>query len=185
MTRLGIGIGFGYQRGDGALRNLLTFTEQFDNAAWDKFAATITANAGAAPGGATTADKCIPDVTDAQHKVGVDITATPANNVISVHAKADGYSWIIIQGSGFAWFDVTNGTVGTQTSSVGTITSLGSGWYRCSIALTSSSTRVDIWVVNGNDVTSFTGNGTSGVLLWGAQAEAGTAITAYQAVGAG
>jgi hypothetical protein len=165
----------------GGRRNLLTFTEQFDNAAWTKNAATVAANAAVAPDGTTTADKLIPDLTNNQHRVRISVS-TSANNVLSVYAKADGYNWIIIQGSGFAWFDVANGVVGTQTGAVGSIELVGNGWYRCSVALTSATANLDIWAVNGNNVTSFAGNGTSGVLLWGAQAENGSTATAYQRV---
>ena len=39
-----------------ARTNLLTYSEQFDNAAWVKSNSTVTANAGAAPNGTATAD---------------------------------------------------------------------------------------------------------------------------------
>ena len=41
--------------------NRLNYSEQFDNGYWSKAALTVSANAGVAPNGTTTADKAIPD----------------------------------------------------------------------------------------------------------------------------
>jgi len=55
-------------------RNLLTWTEQFDNAVWTKTNAAVTANATTAPDGALTADKLVEDTANAQHRILKSLT---------------------------------------------------------------------------------------------------------------
>jgi len=151
--------------------NLLTRSEEFDNATWAKTNATVTANSTTAPNGTTTADTLIPSATLGSHNLLQTTSSTPQNNVLTVFAKPAGYNWIILQGSGFAWFDVANGVVGNQSGCTGSMTAVGNGWYRCQIYMTTSSANLNIWATNNNAVTSFTGDGTSGVFIWGAQLE--------------
>jgi hypothetical protein len=154
-----------------APHNLLANSEAFETATYSKVNATVTSNAAVSPNGTTTADKFIADNTLNQHRLRVTGVATTADNIASIYAKAAEYDWIILQGggSGYAYFDVKNGVVGTQVNTVGTIESVGNGWYRCSVALTGSTTILDIWVTTTNGTTSFTGDNTSGVYIWGAQ----------------
>jgi hypothetical protein len=182
----------------GGRRNLLTFTEQFDNAAWTKNALTVTANNTAAPDGTATADLAVPTTANAEHYVDVASTAFVSGTAysLSVYAKASGYKWLRLAFSSSvmpaseraAWFDVDAGTLGTvQTNVTANIVSVGNGWYRCSISrvATSSATPAQsgfILITNADNATSFTGNGTSGMHWWGAQLEVGSTATAYQRV---
>jgi hypothetical protein len=49
--------------------NLFTYSEQFDNAAWTKSGATITANATTSPDGTTNADSFIGNGSNAEHSI--------------------------------------------------------------------------------------------------------------------
>jgi hypothetical protein len=162
--------------------NLLTFSEQFDNAAWTKTATTVTANATTAPDGTSTADKIVETATTGNHLVRSG-TGVPLNgvNTISVYAKAAERSAVVISliGSPFnaAYFDlsgvqarVLNG--GTNA----TIQNVGDGWYRCSyqtVSLTSYTNDIYVAMTDdySRDAIGYTGNGTSGLFLWGAQLE--------------
>jgi hypothetical protein len=173
-------------------RNLLTWSEQFDNAAWVKADATVTANAGVAPDGTTTADKLVENTAanvihrlQATVSLGGSVDAAPY--VFSIYAKADGRSIIRIYDnnqntSGVSFFDLSAGTVASGT---GSIVSFGNGWYRCSVFplrnfSTSAVPRVEL--VQSGTTVQYTGDGTSGVLLWGAQLELGTTASAYQRI---
>lgn len=110
----------------------------------------------------------------------------PAANVIagktytySVYAKASGRSWIYFQANttGFAsaaysHFDIENGvkgTLGSGATSAG-IVAVGGGWYRCWVTMTAANTEAEdcrIYLCNTvNSVTSYLGDGASGVLLY-------------------
>ena len=164
--------------------NLLTYSEQFDNAAWNKFNATITANATTSPDGTTSADKLIPNTVATSHQVNQSVTG--AAHTISVFAKAGDYETLALfytVHDGRAVFDLAGGTITEQTGTVtAKIEDYGLGWYRCSLSTTlTTHNAVRIYAINGTtwaDV-GVAGNGTSGLYIWGAQVEEGSYATSY------
>jgi hypothetical protein len=174
----------------GGRRNLLVRTEEFENAAWTPSGPTVVANTSTAPNGTLTAD-LLRSATSVSgqfiNDAGVSTSAT--THTTSVYLKASGYSWAILYVAGpnvGVHFDVQNGVVGSTfvgapTSS--SITPVGNGWFRCSITFTATtviSSRIYIRSSDGGG--AFAGDGTSGILMWGAQIETGSTATAYQRV---
>jgi hypothetical protein len=84
---------------------------------------------------------------------------------------------------GAVCFDLQAGTVAATSTGTGTIQALQNGWYRCSVAATSSGTSyVCYFQVNDTAVASdrtFAGDGTSGIYLYGAQLETDYPATSY------
>lgn len=169
--------------------NLLRYSEQFDNAAYTKTNSTITANAIAAPDGTTTADKLIADATNNFHWVEQQITSTGGSTyAISVFAQAAEYDYLYIQGTTLSeagvWFNLSTGSIET---SVGTtlassrIENYGSGIYKCSIVFAGAAANqiIRFGVSNADNVRTFTGDATSGIYIWGGQAESGSYATSY------
>jgi hypothetical protein len=176
-------------------RNLLGYTEDFSNAYWGKGSVSITANSTTAPDGTTTADTLVENaantfkyISSSQINVvsGVSYTA-------SIYAKSTNrYLQITFDsaafGSGqYANFDLINGVLGTTLGGSATITSVGSDWYLCTFtatAIASVSNNVYYSIQNSTSATrasSYLGNGTSSIFLWGAQFEIG-ALTTYQPI---
>jgi hypothetical protein len=169
--------------------NLLLRSEEFDNASWTKTRSSITADSEIAPNGTLTADKVVEDTTaSATHLVLLGSGIIAGNTyTYSVYAKSAGRNWIVLSPGGnwgFAWFNISSGTIGTVTSGGSSATAaiqpVGNGWYRCSVTSTAVDNRgLQILVTTGNDVVTYTGDGTSGVFLWGAQLEQASTVGEY------
>jgi len=171
--------------------NLFLNSSSFDNAAWTKVQTTTSANVAVSPSGIQDADKLIPNTTSNIHYTFQSISDTIAPWTFSIYAKADGYNRIILNAynTNFVGFNLTTGTIestlGTGVTSAN-IEDAGNGWYRCSITSTSTSSGVAMTMsvfnaayTNGNANPIFSGNGTDGVLVWGAQFESGSYATSY------
>lgn len=162
--------------------NLVTYSEQFDNVAWIKLNASVTANAATSPDGTVSADLLIPDTSSNQHGVYQSLGATAGTPYTqSVFAKAAGYNWLFMtEGNNVtasASFNLATGVVGTVAgtgSPSATITALGNGWYRCTLTYTpiATSQNIQVRAANADAGPTFAGNGTSGIYIWGAQLEA-------------
>jgi hypothetical protein len=192
-----------FTRPEGARRNLLTYSEQFDNAAWIKANTTVSANAAAAPYGTDTADVLIPNTTSGVvHDLNNQSAQIQPDNTtitLSCFAKDFGqrYLWLRVVNRAGQFrsiaFDLQTGDFNKISSETeGTIVYVGNGWYRCSntvnvgVGLSGASGRAVIAAAVGmsSGLEVFAGDGTSGIYIWGAQLEVG-GLTAYQPVVSG
>jgi hypothetical protein len=164
--------------------NLFERSEEFENAYWTKTRASVSSNATAAPNGATTADKLVEDATaSATHQISRAISVTSgAAYTWSIYCKAAERSRIVLSfanqfpANSFAEFNLSAGTI-VSTGALGaanvTMQPLINGWYRIIVTATASSTASSSLVAYMSDATSisYTGDGASGLFLWGAQLE--------------
>ena len=163
--------------------NLVLYSQDFGNAAWAKSNATITANTTTAPDGTTTADKLVENTANAQHRVLAVITVVAGvTYTMSFYVKADQRTRVSIFDNASAAdtemiFDLSNGTVVRTGTAVvaSSITSLSGGWYRITASSTPTVTSMQsaLRLVQSGTTSTYTGDGTSGLFLWGAQIEAG------------
>jgi Leucine-rich repeat (LRR) protein len=175
-----------------ARTNLLTYSEQFDNAAWDTQLAVVSVNQVIAPDSELSADKLVTDAGVAGRVCcAVGVASSSSGHTLSVYAKAGELSNLFIFfeiNSNFVpgvSFNLSSGTVGTVLASGGfnvvtpKIESVGNGWYRCSAVFnTAGGTITRVGLVQGSSY-SGAGDGTSGIYIWGAQIEAGSFPTSY------
>lgn len=168
-------------------RNLLTYTEQFDNAVWSNTLLNVTQNTGTAPNGFTTAALLVPTNVSGGHSVTRSVSASGVCSV-SFYVKAAGYNFFAMainnDASFAAWFNLTTGaatSVGGSVTSTSSV-SVGNGWWRVTLTANTSIGFIQIYVGSSASFAAFTGDSTSGILIWGAQLEVATAATAYQRV---
>jgi hypothetical protein len=174
--------------------NLLVRSEEFDNASWTKTRSSVTANAITAPNGTLTADELVEDTTvTSSHNIGQSISFTSGTTyTVSVFAKATAsprFLQIIFPSGGFTAtrrpvFDLLNGIASAATDTTASIQNIGNGWYRCigsMLATNTNSASIQLQLANTytNSVSTYTGDGVSGVYIWGAQLEVGSAVTPY------
>ena len=177
--------------------NNALYSEQLGMAStWTATRATIDDNSTTAPDGTNTAEKLVGTAVDGSHTVSQTVIGGDTSWVYSVYLKAAEYIKAILAlsdnatGSVNYRFNLSNCTVETSgdvgglgdwTDNVATIISVGSGWCRASISGTKNAgTSIPITTYLHNGTTSgFTGDGTSGIYIWGAQLENTTLASSY------
>jgi hypothetical protein len=173
--------------------NLVTYSEQFDNAAWLKGNVTITANQTTSPDGYVNADKVESNTTNTLHYFGPAVVSFVAGTTYttSVFVKKDtGRYFQILYGSGgftindYANFDLQDGVVTLEGSGAdATITDYSNGWYRCSITSTCSANYSDSGygaiITTANAARVQTHSTALSYWVYGYQIEAGSYATSY------
>ena len=170
--------------------NLVTYSENFSDSSWIKSRSTYTSDAIKSPSGLINMGYLTENTASGNtHYMRTFLTLTDGiYYTLSVFAKAKERNIICLgdnaasQSNTGVWFDLTNGVILTQRSGyVGNIKDFGNGIYRCSVIYSASASRqyADIALSLSDGVNVYTGDGTSGVYIWGAQVEQQSYPTSY------
>jgi len=174
---------------DGALllepqsTNLLPYSEDFSQ--WSKYDLTVGQNATTSPNGLLNAVKLIENSSNSTHLAWLQATTISATHSFSIFAKVGERKRIALrdnQAGNSAVFDLESGSV--VSGSGGSIVYFGNGFYRITLKgnYASAGTRHEIYILPDNATTattSYQGDGSSGVYIWGAQLEQLPYATSY------
>ena len=176
---------------EGASTNMLLYSDVLENAVWIANGSTVTPDVMLAPDGTTTADMLVESATTAEHQQYQTYSGVATIGDVltgSVFAKQGSRTKLRVYLSNsttmftggttpYADFDLYSGTVISHSASVAsaTITPLANGWYRCEATTTAAiATGTTIFyssILDNAGANTYTGDGTSGLYLWGAQVE--------------
>ena len=179
-------------------QNLLTGSEDFGPSYWSALNSVSTSlNAVASPDGNSTADKFIEN-TNTTHKVlarTFTLTASTTytyslfvkaaeRNAIMIHIRKSDYTDRFGASFNLSTQAVTNETSGVGVLDSADIKKYPNDWYRISITGnigTNTSAVVPMYLIGSGGAfdIAYTGDGTSGIYVWGAQLEQGSFPTSY------
>lgn len=176
--------------------NLLTKTEQFDDAQWGKTNfASVSLIDQPNPFGGAQSWKAVPSIGSGVKTI--DRTdALPAFHTKGILAKAAGYRYLQINwgfffsSTAYVNFDLETGQVTAQTGATGSVVDFGGGWYFCRAEITGPAVTAEhgytvIPSGTSSRAAHMTGDGTSGIYIWGADlrvANDGADLPPYQRV---
>ena len=174
-----------------AATNLITYSEDFASG-WVLDNTNVVINSAISPNGSLNADKIIATAINGSHSAFVSLSSSTSSGTsycYSFFAKAEEYTKAAIRigGSGYstqpmAVVNLLNGTVVSQQGFTSvSVADFNNGWYKIIAVFTStSSVAANIQPIADDFITTadnytYTGNGTSGVYIWGAMFETGVA----------
>ena len=173
-----------------ASTNLITYSEAFDNAYWSESGSSVVSGF-ASPKGDASAFKLVEDTSTGEHVIFKSSIGFSVGSILSYSffVKENGrdkiqfYNFVAGGYQNGADFDLSTGVVSNEISGSGSMVQLDNGWWRCnftSIALVGQTgTNVALRTLDNSSSNSYTGDGTSGVYIYGAQLEQNSYATSY------
>jgi hypothetical protein len=172
-----------------SVRNLLGFSEAFDNAAWTKVAASVVTGAQANPvNGLFNAQKLMENTAASEHRTYFTIITAPNTYTYSVYLKAAERTFALLTHLSVTPQPsiVVNLTTGAVTSPTNVIASgsvnVGNGWWRVWMTYTTTTTTTSypqVSLFSSATTGNYTGDGNSGVYIYGAMLSNSASLDPY------
>jgi hypothetical protein len=182
--------------------NLFQYSEDFSNAFWIKggmlaFGSGSTVDAIISPDGTQNADLLTEDTSAGGHQISTNLAFVFVSGTTytqSYFVKSNGRSKFQTQfrsnwfGTSAITFDLIAKTAavvgGSSATTSGTIAEFANGWFRITHTATATATGSSpsdtfFSFADATGATIYTGDGTSGAYVWGAQLEVGAFATSY------
>ena len=131
------------------------------------------------------AQKLVENTAAGVHSVGTGSTTIAGTlYTFNTYVKAAERTWCVVQlqAACFAYVNLVTGAVGTTSGSPAVaVASLGNGWYRISVTAAAASTSSSsvVYSATGDGTVSYTGDGTSGIYIFGAQLSDSASVDPY------
>lgn len=173
--------------------NLVLNSSDLTNVSWVPVSATVASSAVVAPDGTTMTFLQEDTTATTTHFVRTGATAITfvagTTYTLSMFARAGTRNWAYLSipsalfgGTTRAYFNLATGVVGTITgTATSAIKAIGNGIYRISMTATCAvggSSSVNISLTTADNTPSYSGDGVSGLYVWGAQVETNS-MTSY------
>jgi len=169
--------------------NLIPYSEDFSNAYWTKSGSSVTSGF-ISPTGGLDAFKLVEDTSVSDnHRIDSQYfaVATSGSVSISIIAKYDGSTqWLKVRDfitNAYVFVNLLDNSFGNTNlvNDSQKIEDLGNGFKRVSFTYSSTSTtaQVRIYLASSGSEDGYTGDGASGVYIFGAQLEQGSYPTSY------
>jgi len=172
--------------------NLLTYSNEFTNSAWNSFTNGLTRTASniTDPDGGNNAWEITTTATNEHHRLGHTMTSGQIKT-ISFYAKANGYEYVRVwafsggnTNSNYFHLSGEGATGGNGQLNIKSIESVGNGWYRCQCVLDPNNNGAVVIspapdASTAQSTNTYLADGASGIYLYNAQLEAGYFATPY------
>jgi len=169
--------------------NLITYSEDFSQ--WNETGVINTDNEIVSPDGTLNASLITEDATLNSKYTFLNLSISTNEHALSFFAKYKGrYLQVLfgtsdVSGNPYINFDLQNGTFENNGIINPSIEDFGNGWYKISLQVTPLVTSnfgvlfSPVPLLTSSRLTSYQGDGTSGIYIWGAQLEQQSYATSY------
>tara|TARA_R110001632_G_scaffold167703_2_gene286234 strand:- start:2081 stop:3310 length:1230 start_codon:yes stop_codon:yes gene_type:complete len=169
--------------------NIALYSSDFTNAAYSKTNVSVESNVDAAPNGKLEADRITPSTESITSKnIKQNISTDSGEHTFSVYLKADDeplVNIVLAQNSGLftqwgnASFNISEGTVISNTVGSASIEDAYNGWYRVSVTGNAPTSGSQLFRISLGDGGTDTGFIDDAIVAWGFQLEEGPLATSH------